>query len=104
MAKSGENNSEQIAQRDAMFTFLNGADIVRVCRSDTALVSLGVQCQVVGPRESARTVKTAKRLGSSVFANVPRQLVRTSKVPLTTGKVATIRFFACNAHHKSTSS
>jgi len=53
-----------------------------------------VQSKVVGACECSCTVDTAERLGSSVLANVSRQLVGTCKVPLTTGKVTTIRLLA----------
>ena len=59
-------------------------------------MSLGVQREVVGSCERARAVQTAERLGSSVFADVSRQLVRTREVPLAAGEVATIRLLACN--------
>lgn len=67
---------------------------------------LSVQRQVVGAREGACAVETAERFGSGVLANVSRQLVRTSKVPLTTRKVTTIRLLSYNrrvdhSHHIS---
>jgi len=64
-------------------------------------MSLGVECEVVGARKRARTVYTLERLGSGVLANVPRQLVRTRKVPLTTGEVTTIWLLTC--HTRATS-
>jgi len=64
-------------------------------------MSLGVESKVIGARERARTVYTLERLGSGVLANVPRQLVRTRKVPLTTGEVTTIRLLTCNTRAMS---
>ena len=58
-------------------------------------VSLHVKSKVITSSEASLTNLTLERLGSSVFSIVTRQLVTSSKSPLTLGPVASIWFFSC---------
>lgn len=57
-------------------------------------MTLGVQRQVVRAREAALAVAAAERLGASVLAVVPRQLIRPGETPLAALPGALVRLLA----------
>lgn len=58
-------------------------------------VSLFVQSQVIGTRKAALTVRTLEWFDSCVFAEMPRQLIRPSKLPCAALPHALVWFLSC---------
>lgn len=85
MCVKNESDCQCCVCKNTVIPYINACRCKRSARSvqGLVLVPLHVQSEVVGAGEAAAAHGTLERLSARVFAEVARELIRTSESPVT---------------------